>query len=92
VDGELEEIDDGSVSGGRPRRVASGDALPDIDGLAEDTQGSAAGVEDAEEISFDSPEPSRRTSSSRKSDMGGDFDPKELAKAIQTVLKRDDKG
>ena len=92
VDGELEEIDDEPASGGRPGRSGSGDALPDIDGLAEDTSGSAVNAEDAEEISFDGPEPARRASSSRKSDMGGDFDPKELAKAIQTVLKRDDKG
>ncbi|MCL1815950.1 MAG: hypothetical protein FWG27_09065 [Treponema sp.] len=63
------------------------EALPDIGGIGESvTAGST------EEVTFDSSEPRRPKSSSRKSEMAGDFNPKELAQAIQTVLKKDEKG
>jgi hypothetical protein len=66
----------------------NGEALPDMGALAE------GAVEDEQEVEtedFDSPESSPR-SSSKKPAMEGDFDPKELAKAIHTVLVKDEKG
>lgn len=38
------------------------------------------------------PEPRRPLSSSKNSSLKGDFNPKELAQAIQTVLKKEEKG
>jgi hypothetical protein len=49
----------------------------------------------AEEIETDASgfdEPRRSTSSRRKPAVADNFEPKELARAIQTVLKKDDKG
>ena len=94
VDGDLEAVSDGEAMGAgseMPGRSRSAATLPDIGEVSENIPGSAADVENIEEIGFDSPEPRRPKSSSKKSDMG-DFNPKELAQAIQTVLKRDDKG
>ena len=94
--GELEDAGDelslGANSGGRSERAGSGDALPEIDGMTDTIPGSAADTENTGEGGLDSSEPRRPKSSSRKSEMAGDFNPKELAQAIQTVLKKDDKG
>ena len=96
VVGELEDADDEifvrSSSVSKPARAGSADILPDIDSMSESTSEDAVEMADSADIGFDSSEPRRPKSSSRKSEMSGDFDPKELAQAIQTVLKRDDKG
>jgi hypothetical protein len=66
---------------------ARAEALPDMNNLGE---GFTEGGQSIEVESFEPPEP--RRSSPKKPAMADDFDPKELAKAIQTVLKKDDKG
>ena len=85
--GDLEAVDDGNVM-----RAGSAEILPDLNEVSENVPGSATDVENTDDIGFDTSEPRKPRSSSRKSDMAGDFNPKELAQAIQTVLKRDDKG
>ena len=82
----------GASYGGMSGRKGSGDTLPDMDSLAGSVPESAADMVNAGDIGFDSFEPRRPKSSSRKSEMAGDFDPKELAQAIQTVLRKDEKG
>jgi hypothetical protein len=82
----------GSGFGGIAGRAASGDTLPDMDSLTEPTPGSAADVVNTGEIGYNSSEPRRPKSTSRKSEMAGDFNPKELAQAIKTVLNKDEKG
>jgi hypothetical protein len=77
-----------AASGGEAAEPA--EVLPDIDGLSGAVSPEGGGI-DAGAASFDS-EPRRPASSSRKSEMAGDFNPKELAQAIRTVLKKDEKG
>jgi len=87
---------DGDGSGGfsglePPESSDTGQAaLPDMDNLSEED---SPGVQEAEVDLFTSgaPEP-RRSSSSKKPTMADDFDAKDLARAIQTVLKKDEKG
>jgi hypothetical protein len=81
--------DIGSFIGLGTTEEASAEALPDMGSFAEADSLADEGQE-VETESFDSPQP--RRPSSKKPAMEGDFDPKELAKAIQTVLKKDDKG
>jgi hypothetical protein len=70
----------------------NGDAelLPDMDGLSEAAASQSGGVD---VVSFD-PEPARKLAASNrgKEALGGDFNPKDLARGIQTILKKDDKG
>jgi hypothetical protein len=47
---------------------------------------------DSEAFSFDDPAPKRSGSRPGKQSPAGDFDPKDLARAIQTALKKDEKG
>jgi len=68
------------------------EALPDMDGLAETESEDVTDEVAAADIDFESSESRRSSSSSKKPGMAGDFNPKELAQAIQTVLKKDDKG
>ena len=99
VAGELGASGDGEAvraGSGReaPESAGSEDALPDLEGVADAesiAEGAAEGA-NTDDMGFSSSEPRRPKSSSKKSDMAGDFNPKELAQAIQTVLKRDDKG
>ena len=91
MDGDMEAAGDipDMGSGGR---TGYADALPDMDGITEAIPGSAADLLSTDSFGFDSSTPRRPKSSSRKSEMAGDFNPKELAQAIQTVLKREEKG
>ena len=82
--------------GGLAASESSGDvqaeALPDMGNLSED---SADDAEDLGMDGFDSPpeeQQPRRPSSKKKPAISGDFNPKELAQAIQTVLKKEEKG
>jgi len=62
--------------------------LPDMGNIGE---GFAESEQSMEAENFDAP-PEPRRSSSKKPALADDFNPKELAKAIQTVLKKDEKG
>jgi hypothetical protein len=90
-----EELSDGLESPlpgrGGPSLDTEAELLPDMDGLSEDAP-QAAGVDMG--VSFDTPETKRSVSASNrgKQALGGDFNPKELAQAIRTVLKKDEKG
>jgi hypothetical protein len=70
---------------------AGEEVLPDMDGISEDAP-QTGGVDMG--VSFDTSESKRRDSASKrgKEALGGDFNPKELAQAIRTVLKKDEKG
>jgi len=63
--------------------------LPDMGSLSEESSMSEQGIEVE---SFSSPEPLQRYSTQKKPPIAENFDAKELAKAIQTALKRDEKG
>ncbi|MCL1929290.1 MAG: hypothetical protein FWG07_10940 [Treponema sp.] len=96
VVGDLEAVGDGESEigsgSGMFGRAGSTETIPELGGESENIPGSAADVENTGDIGFDSSGPRRPRSSSKKPDMAGDFNPKELAQAIQTVLKRDEKG
>jgi hypothetical protein len=65
--------------------------LPDMDNLSAEASAPEQGMEVE---SFSSPEPMERYSSSKKKPppIAENFDAKQLAKAIQTALKKDEKG
>jgi hypothetical protein len=92
---DLGSLSAGSFAGSFPEPpVSSGaEAIPGMDGLSEAFTPQPGGF-DAGAGSFDTPEPERRRSSSGSgaTTFKGDFNPKELAQAIQTVLKKDEKG
>jgi len=90
ADGAVADIDSDEVVG---RGAAKAEILPDMDKFAENAAESA-GESDAEsnELRFEPPEPKQTLSAGKKTEMRGDFNPKELAKAIQTVLKKEEKG
>jgi hypothetical protein len=70
----------------------SGDveSLPDLDALAGSFLSPAAGEEDPGSAGLgSSPRPAGEARSRKGKNMGEDFNPKELASAIQTILKRD---
>ena len=95
--GDLDAADRGEAGefGSNAGMFGGGDfteALPDMDSITESMPGSTADAVGTGGIDFDSPEPRQPKSSSKVPDMAGNFDPKELAQAIQTVLKRDQKG
>ena len=95
--GDLDAVDGSSAFGfdsnsGMPGRTGSAEMLPDMDSFTEESSGSTADVVDAESVDFDSSMPRRPKSFSKKPEMAGDYNPKELAQAIQTVLKKDEKG
>jgi hypothetical protein len=70
-----------------PELIGDVDALPPLDTFA-DSFVSPIGVEEGEGSS----RPPSSSSSSAGSGAGGDFKAKEMAMAIQTILKRDQKG
>ena len=74
------------------RKADSADTLPDMSDLGEGVLGDVSDMVGANAINADSYEPRRPKSYSKKSEIKGDFNPKELAQAIQTVLKREEKG
>jgi len=78
-----------SLAGPESLENASTDALPDMGSLSED---SGDEEEDLGMESFDPPPEQTRRSSSKKPAIAGDFDAKDLARAIQTVLKKEEKG
>jgi len=65
------------------------EALPDMGSLSEDSDDDD---EDLGTDSFDPPPEQQRRPSSKKPAIAGDFDAKDLARAIQTVLKKEEKG
>ena len=77
---------------GTAKKTGPKELLPDMDGLTDGAPGSAFDGINIGAIGYESSGPRKPKSSSKKSEMAGDFDPKELAQAIQTVLKKDDKG
>jgi hypothetical protein len=66
------------------------DVLPDLDSMSDSFVSPL--MQDAAEGSSGEPAGPRSFSAPRASETGGDFDPKEMAAAIQTILKRDQKG
>ena len=95
VVGDLEDAGDApafTANASRPARAASANILPDMDNMSEDSSEDVVEMAEAADLGLNSSEPRRPKPSSKKSELSGDFDPKELAQAIQTVLKRDDKG
>ena len=68
---------------------AGPETAPDMDG-GSGAEAASAGGDDA--AGFDEPEPRRPSSSRGNPELAGDFNPKELAMGIRTVLKRDEKG
>jgi hypothetical protein len=77
---------------GTGRNSGGADLIPDFDTLSEAFLPDS-GPESPESVVFDMPEP-KKTGSGASANRGfaGDFDPKELAQAIKTVLKKDEKG
>lgn len=63
--------------------------LPDMENLAVESSAPEQGIEVE---SFSSPEPLQRYSSKKTPPVAENFDAKDLAKAIQTALKKDEKG
>ena len=94
-DGELMDSGDfgpavGLNAGLSPEIKKKDGILPDMDGLVEASSETVMGEIESEAPDYD--EPRRSTVSGKKPVLTGDFDPKELAQAIQTVLKKDEKG
>jgi hypothetical protein len=90
IDSDLDAANSGKgFSSGISEGGGYAETLPDMDGL---TESAAADAAVPGSIDFDSSEPRQPLSSSRKSEMAGDFNPKELAQALRTVIKRDEKG
>jgi hypothetical protein len=88
-------MDLGNQSGYTDNRDSEGTGssggMPDFDALSGSFSASSASEED-EPVVFES-EPRRPLSTGgRNSDAMGDFNPKDLARAIQTVLKKEEKG
>jgi hypothetical protein len=82
------------VSGrGTGRNSGGADLIPDFDTLSEAFLPDSGPESPEEPAVFDMPEP-KKTGSGASASRGfsGDFDPKELAQAIKTVLKKDEKG
>jgi hypothetical protein len=74
------------------RNSDKADLIPDFDTLSEAFLPDS-GPESPEPVIFDTPEPKKSHSGvSANQGFAGDFNPKELAQAIQTVLKKDEKG
>ncbi|GHV85633.1 hypothetical protein AGMMS50230_12410 [Spirochaetia bacterium] len=67
------------------QETKTAEVLPDMDNISDVPPGGGL------DAGFDS-EPRRPLPSTRKSEMAGDFNPKELAQAIRTVLVKDEKG
>jgi hypothetical protein len=87
----------GSFGGGADggESAARTDGLPDMDGFSEAyRQAGKDAAAAVEAVAFEADGPRRPLSSSGsdKSGMAGDFNPKDLAQAIRTVLKKDEKG
>ncbi len=72
-----------------PGLIDDVDVLPDLDSMSDSFVSPL--MEDATEGSSGEPA-SRSYSAPRAAETGGDFDPREMAAAIQTILKRDQKG
>ena len=70
------------------------DLMPDFDALSEAfLPNSGSGGEEMEAIVYNTPDPAKLPSGAgKKQGLDGDYDPKDLAQAIQTVLKKDEKG
>jgi hypothetical protein len=85
--------EDGLGNGGSGEiGVSGGGGVPDFDVLSGSFAASSGDVEEAEPVVFES-EPRRPLSvGGGKSDIMGDFNPKDLARGIQTVLKKEEKG
>jgi hypothetical protein len=81
-----------SAKSGTERNAGGADLIPDFDTLSEAFL-PESGPESPEPVVFDMPEPKKPHSGvSANQGFAGDFNPKELAQAIKTVLKKDEKG
>jgi hypothetical protein len=82
----------GDAAGAGVSGPANAEAIPDFDVLSGAFVNSSGGGEE-ESADFETPpEPRRPLRGGGKSSAMGDFNPKELAMAIQTVLKKEEKG
>jgi hypothetical protein len=70
------------------------DLMADFDALSEAfLPNSGSGGEEMEALVYNTPDPAKLPSGAgKKQGLEGDYDPKDLAQAIQTVLKKDEKG
>ncbi|MFQ3547365.1 MAG: hypothetical protein SNJ56_03430 [Termitinemataceae bacterium] len=92
ITARMENVQEASPSPALPTGVIdSVDELPDLEGLSDAFVVPVTSVleETSNDTSVSSPSPRSRTGQTGQS---GDFDPKEMAMAIQTLLKRDQKG
>ena len=94
MDGDLEfagsSLSEDRAASEKPGITGNQEILPDMDSFT-DIPGSTSDLINTDSFAYDSREPRKPLSASKKSEMGGDFNPKELAQAIQTVLKREEK-
>jgi hypothetical protein len=75
------------------RNSGKADLIPDFDTLSEAFLPDSGPGESPEPVIFDTPEPKKSNFRvSANQGFAGDFNPKELAQAIQTVLKKDENG
>ncbi|MDR2049482.1 MAG: hypothetical protein LBP69_08495 [Treponema sp.] len=82
----------GETAGKGGRNSGEVDLIPDFDTLSEAFLPDS-GPESPETAAFDIPEQKKAGSRvSSNQGFGGDFNPKELAQAIRTVLKKEEKG
>jgi hypothetical protein len=88
-----ESVSAGEASGKeKGRKSGEVDLIPDFDTLSEAFLPDS-GPESPDAVAFDIPEQKRPSSRvSQNQGFGGDFNPKELAQAIRTVLKKEEKG
>ncbi|MDR2144413.1 MAG: hypothetical protein LBP29_08595 [Treponema sp.] len=82
---------------GKGRNLGEADLIPEFDTLSEaflpDSGPEFSGQESPDTAVFDIPEQKKASSRvSQNQGFAGDFNPKELAQAIRTVLKKEEKG
>lgn len=95
VPGAPEDVDESPRSGGSGDLPSEEEEIGEVEALEEEPEKSGETIGDLDRFSsdfsdIDEDEPTKTRSSS--DGPGGDHDPEELAQAIQTVIKRDNKG
>jgi hypothetical protein len=79
--------------GGAAPFFDSGDLLPDLDSMAGAFSSNASFVEEPDTTEYSVSTPAKKSSSQSKgSEWAGDFNPKEIAMGLQTILKKDKEG
>jgi hypothetical protein len=89
-EGYNKEKENSAQTGVSAPQQAGDDLAPDFDVLSEAFSSNSGSGEAGIEAVFDDVGP--KSGSKKKDALKGDFDAKELAQAIQTILKKDEKG